>query len=306
MKILALPPLPAAVTEALRFLAQRGIETETLEGGEAPEFSSIVSSCDLFLLEATGREEWLTRLRDSPEAGALPIAAWGDETSGRIALEAGADLWLDAEESGALIALRLGALARRAVLGGAPRLDTLTGLIGHRWFGEILRHEFERSIRYRRSMGILVVEADPLEEINRNFGMEIGDRALRQMAEVLRGLVRDVDLLGRISGKRFAVILPETDAEGALTAGERLRAAVDGYLFPALQHGGSRSRGPLRLPISVGLAAVPSRGMAKATDLLGRAIESLLQAQRKGGNCVVAFGAPDIIWSREAPDPAAI
>ena len=294
---------PESLLAALELLENRGIEIDRQPSQPEPDLRAIVSSCDLLLLSAAGRADWLHTVRDSAEAGTLPIAVWGDRASGLSGLDAGADLWLDPARDAEELALQLAALARRAQLGGTPRLDSLTGLIGHRWMGELLRHEFDRASRYRRAMGLMVIEPDPLEKINHDLGIEAGDRALREMALLLRSLVREVDLLGRLSGKRFAVVLPETDAAGALIAAERLRAAVDSALFPVLPRMPGRGSGPLKLPVSIGLCAYPVRGMNRAEDLLGRALEALVQARGRGGNCVVAFGASDVIWSRDAPDP---
>ncbi|HHN73679.1 MAG TPA: GGDEF domain-containing protein [Acidobacteria bacterium] len=299
MKIVALD-LPAGWTEEVfLFLNQRGHETESLTPAAPLSAAELASSCDVLIVTGPeGATDLIGQVRDDPQAGSLPVAFWGDEKAGLLALEAGADIWIRAGEGPSTVALRLDALARRSRLGGAPRLDSLTGLIGRRWLLELLRHEFDRCARYRRSLGLLVVEPDPIETINRDFGMDVGDQALRGVADLLRGLVRDVDLLGRLSGKRFAMILPETDAGGALTAASRLRAAAEGYLFPAL-----RSGTPLHLPVSVGVAAFPSRSIDSADDLLGRALEALEQAHRRGGNAVMAFGASDVIWSRRAPSP---
>ncbi|MDQ7007706.1 MAG: GGDEF domain-containing protein [Acidobacteriota bacterium] len=300
MKIVALDPPAGRLDEVFHVLRQRGHEAEAHPASILPSMADLASRCDvLILFERERVADLLAQLRDDPQAGSLPVAFVGDEKAGLQALEAGADIWISANEAPGVMALRLDALARRSRLGGAPRLDSLTGLIGRRRLLERLRHEFDRCARYRRSLGLLVVEPDPIEAINRDFGMEVGDQALRGLADLLRGLVRDVDILGRLSGKRFAMILPETDAGGALTAASRLRDAAEGYLFPALR-GGT----PLRLPVCVGVAAFPSRSVDTADDLLGRALEALGQARRRGGNTVVAFGAGDVIWSRRAPSPA--
>lgn len=304
MSLLALSPCPPLIDEALRFLRQRGMTIVIADGPQVPSPAELVAQCDLIVLDAARRHDLIVRIREDVAAGGLPIAVWGEEAAGRTSLEEGADLWLSLSDPAETIALRLMALARRARLGGAPRLDMLTGLIGSRLLVEQLKHEFDRAHRYRRSLALLVVEPDALEEINRDSGIEAGNQALREMAQQLRTLVRDVDVIGRLSGKRFAMLLPETDGAGGVTVGERLRITMEGRLFqsPGAQ-ATARGTRPWKITVSLGVAAVPARGMESASDLLGRALESLVQAQRRGGNRVVPFGAPEIIWSRQAPDP---
>ncbi|GEM_PF-6410929 len=303
MKIIAWPPVTPALEEALLFLEKRGLEAVTAEENDIDDPATLATCCDVLVLAAEEGFEKIASIRQSQEAASLPIAAWGRGDSGRSALEQGADLLLDPEESPSLLALRLAALVRRAQLGGAPRVDSLTGLVNHTRFESLLAHEFDRATRYRRALGLLVLEPDRFEELNQDMGLRAGDSALQDLSEVLRRLVRDVDLPARLSGKRFAAILPETDAGGALTAGERLRAAVENHLFRGPCRSGGKASAPFRITVSVGVAAYPSRGMESAGDLLGRSTESLIHAQRREGNRVVAFGAADIIWSREAPKP---
>lgn len=263
---------------------------ERLDGQELPDVAGVALACDVLLGPAEALVSYLEALRSHAESGALPVAVFGPPGAGLAALDAGADLWLEERESGQILGTRLAALARRAVLGGTPRLDTLTGLTGGRWLRDLLHHEFERSARYRRSVGLVVMEADAAEDPGPGEGIP----PLPELAALLRTQVRDVDLLGRLGGSRFALILPETDAGGALTAAERLRAAVEEFSARG-------TSAPTR--VSIGVAAFPSRGMEKAEDLLGRALEALVQARRRGGNRVVPFGAGEIIWSRTAPDP---
>ncbi len=306
LRIVAHGSIPAVIEQAVLALKQRGLDVVIDDAATAaPEPATLASECDLLLFDAQRHGDWVARLRADVESSTLPIAVWAPPAEGRAALENGADVWLSLDESPQDLALRLMALARRAHLGGAPRLDPLTGLSGHRRLQELLRHEFDRAVRYKRSLALVVVEPDGLELASQKQGGEASDTLLRDLAQHLRGLVRDVDLLGRLSGKRFAVILPETDGEGAVVAGERLRAAIDAHSFAVgSARTTTRHAGVLRLTVSAGVAAIPARGMETSSDLLGRALESMVQAQKRGGNRVIAFGAADFIWSRQAPDPS--
>ena len=294
MRIVAVAQLPPGLAEAVRTLAETGWEIEQV--ADLPEAAppGAAPGGEILLLVPAGLAPGLLA-RSAGSADPLPpCAVFGEEAAeGLAALAAGADLWLDPREAPAHLAARIEALGRRALLGGAPRVDSVTGLLGRAWFRDLLRHEFDRAVRYRRALAVLVLEPDGGEDLpparQEALASEIAGRLRRQ--------VRDVDLLGRLGPRRFALALPETDAGGGLAAAERLRAALADLPLP-----GPR-RGSRTTTVSLGVAAWPARGMERADDLLGRALEALGQARRRGGNVVIPFGAADVIWSRTAPDP---
>ncbi len=289
MRIVALGPLPPNLEAALGLLDETGWEVVTREDELAPDDLA----GETLLVVPTGRAPGILA-GSSGDDPPPPSAAFGeDPDAGLGALAAGADLWLDPGEAPDRLAARVEALGRRALLGGAPRVDSVTGLLGRPWFRDLLRHEFDRAVRYRRALAVLVLEPDGAGDLPR-AGRE---QLAREIAGRLRRLVRDVDLVGRIGPWRFALALPETDAGGGLAAAERLRDALDDLPVP----GARRER--RTTTVSLGVAAWPSRGMERADDLLGRAVEALGQARQRGGNAVLPFGAPDVIWSRTPPDP---
>jgi len=291
VKLVALPPLPDPLRKALELLRARGVESELLAADGSPSPGELSHTCSALLAGAAEQRELVERLRASVDADSLAVAVFGtDEHAGRAALDAGADLWLDPRESAETLAARLDALLRRAAPGGAHRVDSLTGLLGHATFAELLLHEMERAKRYKRPMSVLAIEPDDPE---RAGPAAARDTLMRHVAASLRESVRDVDLLARLGPDRFALLLPETDARGALKAAERLREAV-------------ASRDDVAATVSIGAAGFPSRGMEAPEHVLGRSLESLLQALRAGGNRVVPFGAPDVVWAKNPPDPAQI
>lgn len=275
MRIAAHDPLPPALEGALaRFAADGLVARISCPAGAWPE------RADLLLAPAAAVP---ALLRGAPRT--LPVAllaVWGPRDAALAALEAGADLWIDAEEDAATLLARLAAAARRR-LPAATRIDALTGLPGPEQFRDLLEHEFDRARRYRRALALAALAPDPAG----------ASEALPGMAAALRGAVRDVDTLARYGRGTLVLLLPETDARGAIVLGQRLHEAV----------GGTR-RGPAPVATSAGVAAIPARGIEEARDLLGRALEALEQAQRAGGGRVVAFGSPDVIWSRLSSDPA--
>jgi diguanylate cyclase (GGDEF)-like protein len=148
------------------------------------------------------------------------------------------------------------------------RHDNLTGLLGHRAFHESL----EEILQGGAPIGgftLASVDIDDFKRINDNFGHPIGDEALRLVAEALRSSVRDQDVVFRVGGEEFAVLLPGLAARDAVPLADRLRAAVSAIPF----------RVPLR--VSIGLAAWPADA-ADRDGLLARADAALYSAKRSG------------------------
>lgn len=225
-----------------------------------------------------------------------PVAVWGPETEAVAALQNGADLWLDGREASDILEARLAALVRRSDQGRFPAGDPVTRLPEQAPFFRLVEHEFDRARRYRRSLAVLILQPDQAPRWSR----AVADRALGLLAKSLADEIREVDTAARLTGDRLAVLFPETDLPGVLAAAERiLKSWSTASPSPA-------DRPPEELvpgPCSIGVAAIPGRGIDRAVDLLGRALEALLQAQKGGGGGVVPFGASGIIWSRQAPAP---
>ncbi|RIH87819.1 Phytochrome-like protein cph2 [Meiothermus luteus] len=117
-------------------------------------------------------------------------------------------------------------LQSRAALEKAALTDGLTGLYNRRAFDLRLKEEVERARRYRYPISLLVIDLKNFKPINDQLGHAAGDRALREVARVLLQKGRAGDMVFRWGGDEFAVLLPQTDAEGALAVGQRLLAAI--------------------------------------------------------------------------------
>jgi diguanylate cyclase (GGDEF)-like protein len=110
--------------------------------------------------------------------------------------------------------------------------DPLTGLYNRRHFGERLISEFAAARRYKRALSLVTVDVDHLNRVNEAHGRPAGDEVLRSVAQVLQGLVRGADVLARVGGDEFALLLRETQLEGAHALAERLREAVEQMRTP--------------------------------------------------------------------------
>lgn len=115
--------------------------------------------------------------------------------------------------------------------------DPLTGLSNRRYLVEQLQREFDRAKRYNRPLGLVYLDLDGFKSINDHFGHMFGDEVLRSTALSMRAVLRSTDLLARIGGDEFAVLLPETSLQGAQGVVTKLRkslAATSKRLGPAV------------------------------------------------------------------------
>lgn len=107
--------------------------------------------------------------------------------------------------------------------------DPLTKLANRRYLLQQLEREFARARRYHRPMSLLYIDLDGFKAVNDQFGHLFGDDVLRGAARALQGVLRSTDLLARIGGDEFAVLMPETTIEGARNAARKLRRALSAY-----------------------------------------------------------------------------
>lgn len=105
--------------------------------------------------------------------------------------------------------------------------DVLTGLKNHRYFQEKLMEEYQRSLRYKAPFSLLLLDVDHFKAFNDLYGHPAGDAALKQVGTILKTVARETDCVARYGGEEFALILPNTDKEGAIIIAERLRKAVE-------------------------------------------------------------------------------
>jgi diguanylate cyclase (GGDEF)-like protein len=110
--------------------------------------------------------------------------------------------------------------------------DSLTGLANRRWLLELLEREFTRARRYRRPLSLIYLDLDGFKEVNDGFGHLFGDGLLRSSARSMQSVLRAADMLARIGGDEFAVLLPETDLAGADKVVGKLRRALHSTTRP--------------------------------------------------------------------------
>jgi diguanylate cyclase (GGDEF)-like protein/PAS domain S-box-containing protein len=166
--------------------------------------------------------------------------------------------------------------------------DSLTGQLNRRGFVEMARRELERFQRYGRPLSLILLDIDRFKEINDTYGHLAGDDVLRFVATRCEQNLRQVDLLGRIGGDEFVILLPETDQETAVGVAERIRHAIHAGTF----YGGEGfekvlfSRPPPNLSVSLGVAQALTTG-AGLEELIAQADAALYDAKKNGSNRVV-------------------
>ncbi len=159
--------------------------------------------------------------------------------------------------------------------------DPLTGLYNRRYIEEKLEEETARARRYGPPLSVVLLDLDNFKMVNDTLGHQTGDEVLVAIAQSLRKDVRQVDVVGRIGGEEFIVILPNTPAKSAVTMGERIRSRIEG-LDCIVKPDGT----PLRMTISGGIAQFVAEDSG-SKEMLERADRVLYQAKREGKNRVL-------------------
>jgi diguanylate cyclase (GGDEF)-like protein len=160
--------------------------------------------------------------------------------------------------------------------------DGLTGLFNRRHFLALAEAEWDRARRYGRPLSLLMCDIDLFKSINDRFGHDAGDRVIVAIAQACRDHTRGADIVARVGGEEFVVLLPETNADDAQVLAERLRQAV-GVL--RLSH----PEADLAATISIGVA--DESGAKDVAEMMKRADRALYAAKRDGRNRVCAFDA---------------
>jgi diguanylate cyclase (GGDEF)-like protein len=158
-------------------------------------------------------------------------------------------------------------------------LDGMTGLFNRQRFLTLSAAEWIRFQRYERPLSLLMIDIDHFKSINDRFGHAVGDQAIIHVAHFCRKDHRTSDVVARIGGEEFVLLLPETDLEQALVVAERLRKRV----AETPLHSNARDV-PMTVSIGVAEACV---GMGNVDELLKRADDALYEAKRSGRNRVV-------------------
>lgn len=159
--------------------------------------------------------------------------------------------------------------------------DSLTGLLDRRRFRAELDQYVSFSARYGGQGAVMVVDIDGLKAVNDAYGHQAGDTLIRQVAGIMRERVRGTDIVARLSGDEFAVLMPQTDVAGALQLGEDLRARVAEEAVPAPEASGAT--------VSVGITMFGGERSIGAEAVLVAADQAMYRAKADGRNQIGLF-----------------
>jgi diguanylate cyclase (GGDEF)-like protein len=266
---------------------------QALTSGETPDLAIVD-----WMMPGLDGIELCRRIRMDPSlAGLYVLLLTGRGTRSDLiaGLDAGADDYMvkpiDSEELRARVQVgsRVATLQRRLTervselqaardhLARLASTDALTNVYSRRWWFELATHEYSRCSRYERGFSLLAIDLDLFKQVNDTFGHDAGDRVLQQFADMLRRECRQSDIVGRLGGEEFALLVPETPLASAQTLARRIGDGCRSLVVPA---GGT----DVRFTCSIGISELRT-GDADIEAVLRRADAALYEAKRSGRDC---------------------
>lgn len=164
-------------------------------------------------------------------------------------------------------------------------MDTLTNIPNRRGFDNQITTEWARAIREKKPVSLLMIDIDHFKCLNDTYGHQQGDETLKTIAKVMKqALKRPADFVSRWGGEEFAVILPNTDSNGALAVAESIRSNMELTMINCLC-----GASPLRVTVSIGVATAEPNLSGLIPDFIAQADKALYSAKEAGRNRVVPY-----------------
>jgi diguanylate cyclase (GGDEF)-like protein len=273
---------PSVVVEHVRQAPGEGVLGRVFESGEP-----------ILERDGTGKAHQRRRRYRGDSYVALPLTS-AEGIVGVVALTDKADRTnFDDDDLALLTALSVPAalaLTREQLrdrtydLAHLATVDGLTGLFNRRYFETRLEEEIQRQRRQLDDLALLIVDLDNFKVLNDTHGHLVGDRVLREVAEILRRAVRIFDVCARYGGEEFVILMPGANAPIAVRIAERIRRQVELHFASGL-----RSGAPMPLTVSVG---VSTAGTSTSREtLIAQADSALHRAKTSGKNVVNVYPA---------------
>lgn len=159
-------------------------------------------------------------------------------------------------------------------------IDPHTQLYNYRYLQRRIRSEFELAKRRATPISLMMVDIDYFKSVNDTFGHEYGDVVLQEFAIVLQHACRDIDVVARLEGEYFAIILPDTEEKGALAFAERIERIIRKHRFGANK---------IRLRVSIGICSYPEYNIATVDDLISDTDRCVRLAKDQGGDAIAVY-----------------
>lgn len=156
--------------------------------------------------------------------------------------------------------------------------DSLTGALNRAAFMQHAEKEFSRAKRYNRSLSVMMIDIDHFKDVNDRYGHAAGDHVLQIFVEAIEEEIRSTDVLGRVGGEEFTLLLPDTTIKSASYLAERVRERINKYPYIAGMH-------LIEITASLGVAVMTKKDN-DFKDILNRADQALYKAKHAGRNRV--------------------
>jgi diguanylate cyclase (GGDEF)-like protein len=291
-RVLVVEDSATASAHVRRALSQHGIDSQAIEDPRklleaVAEYRPDAILMDMYMPFCSGVEA-TAALRQMPEHHALPViylSSESDIVQQVEALRLGGDQFLTKPVNPVLLAAVVKTkIARHREMHHAGRHDSLTSLLNHST-AKMRIAQLCHDAGPNGRLVVAMIDIDRFKNINDNFGHPLGDKVIRSLAWLLRGRLRNTDLIGRYGGEEFIVALPDMDIELAREQLDRIRED-----FAVLPH--KHEDGQLFATFSCGLATLTD--FTDPAALIAAADGALLDAKRQGRNRVLL--APDL-WT---------
>lgn len=187
----------------------------------------------------------------------------------------------------AIVAQQISIALSNAYNHEASLSDKMTGLLCHEYFIKRLSEEVELSNKYKLPLSLLFIDIDKFKVINDTYGHQTGDYVIKTIAKILKSSTRITDILGRYGGEEFAILLPETNEDGAYGVAERIRKLIEPYEF---NYGNKK----LKITVSIGVASYDGKRKIKPETIIKEADNALYRAKNLGRNRTVVAGKSEI------------
>ncbi len=221
------------------------------------------------LLDMLRTGAWTFHLKRSHEQLLVDLQKLNEELEKRVA-----DRTAELQEANLELEQKTKMLERLALT------DPLTNLPNRRYMDRLSERELRRRDRYPGPLAIGMIDVDNFKSINERYLLPGGDKVLFELARVLNGSLREVDMLGRIGGEEFLVIAPQTSMEGAVILGERIRSCVEKASFVYKDE-------EIPVRVSIGFAVADEGTAVDYETMKHEAASALAEAKRTGRNrCV--------------------